>query len=155
MYQTRTLDFAIGEDDSASTTYENISSFTATLVIASMMTRTELASVRTVLHINVKTEFYRSDEFICCQMQHHVRTQYETEPPSRQTIQERYRKCIETGNVLRKRTVSGKAQVRRISNVCKVHILLGINFIQHVHCKCVDDYLFEELALAELCTRTA
>ncbi|KAJ4432534.1 hypothetical protein ANN_21157 [Periplaneta americana] len=33
-----------GEDDSASTTYENIISwFTATLVIASMMTRTELA----------------------------------------------------------------------------------------------------------------
>ncbi|KAJ4435174.1 hypothetical protein ANN_23750 [Periplaneta americana] len=34
---------AIGEDDSASTTYENISSFTATLVIPPMMTRTELA----------------------------------------------------------------------------------------------------------------
>ncbi|KAJ4428536.1 hypothetical protein ANN_24580 [Periplaneta americana] len=37
---------AIGEDDLASTTYENISSFTATLVIASMMTRTELARCR-------------------------------------------------------------------------------------------------------------
>ncbi|KAJ4441436.1 hypothetical protein ANN_11291 [Periplaneta americana] len=43
-YTYRNLDGGIGgEDDSAWTTYENISSFTAKLVIASMMTRTELA----------------------------------------------------------------------------------------------------------------
>ncbi|KAJ4436166.1 hypothetical protein ANN_18796 [Periplaneta americana] len=43
---TNSANQAVCEDDSASTTYENISSFTATLVIASMMKRTEPCKLR-------------------------------------------------------------------------------------------------------------